>query len=211
MFVDEGLGLPTGHAFVFGAALLKPASRGKVFLRSLLPSAKPHIVHGYFTDPADRQTMTRALGVLANIAAQPALTAHRRAPMRVPASGSDADIWEFIKRECQTLYHPKHVRYRLGGRPAATGARPGGAARGGRFRHAHGDQGEHQRTDHHDRGKGSRPDPLRLNLASCWQAPPRQRPAILVRKQPLSRSRTAAVPSPRPLTTDMGRRRPAGP
>jgi choline dehydrogenase-like flavoprotein len=106
MFVDEGLGLPTGHAFVFGAALLTPASRGKVFLRSLLPSAKPHIVHGYFTDPADRQTMTRALGVLANIAAQPALTAHRRAPMRVPASDSDVGIWEFIKRECQTLYHP---------------------------------------------------------------------------------------------------------
>jgi choline dehydrogenase-like flavoprotein len=106
MFVDEGLGLPTGHAFVFGAVVLKPASRGKVFLRSLLPSAKPHIVHGYFTDPADRQTMTRALGVLANIAAQPALATHRRAPMRVPASDSDADIWEFIKRECQTLYHP---------------------------------------------------------------------------------------------------------
>ena len=106
MFVDEGLGLPTGHAFVFGAALLKPASRGKVFLRSLLPSAKPHIVHGYFTDPADRETMTRALGVMADIAAQPALAAHCRAPMRVPASDSDADIWEFIKRECQTLYHP---------------------------------------------------------------------------------------------------------
>ena len=106
MFIDEGLGLPTDHAFVFGAAVLKPASRGKIFLRSLLPTAKPHIVHGYFTDPADRETMIRALGVLAGIAAQPALAAHRRAAMRVPASDSDADLWEFIKRECQTLYHP---------------------------------------------------------------------------------------------------------
>jgi choline dehydrogenase-like flavoprotein len=50
--------------------------------------------------------MTRALGVLTDIAAQPALAAHRRTAMRVPASDSDADIWEFIKRECQTLYHP---------------------------------------------------------------------------------------------------------
>jgi choline dehydrogenase-like flavoprotein len=106
MFVDEGLGLPTDHAFGFGAALLTPASRGKVFLRSLLPSAKPHIVHGYFSDQADRETMTRALRVLADIATQPALAPHRRAEMRVPASGSDADLWEFIKRECQTLYHP---------------------------------------------------------------------------------------------------------
>ena len=106
MFVDEGLGLPTDHAFGFGAAVLKPASRGKVYLRSLLPSAKPHIMHGYFSDQADRQTMTRALRVLAEIAAQPALAPHRRAVMRVPDSDSDADIWEFIKRECQTLYHP---------------------------------------------------------------------------------------------------------
>lgn len=106
MFVDEGLGLPTDHGFGFGAAVLKPASRGKVYLRSLLPSAKPHIVHGYFTDPADRETMTRALRVLADIGAQSALASHHRADMRVPASDSDADIWEFIKRECQTLYHP---------------------------------------------------------------------------------------------------------
>jgi choline dehydrogenase-like flavoprotein len=106
MFIDEGLGLPTDHGFGFGAVVLKPASRGKVFLRSLLPSAKPHIVHGYFTDPADRETMMRAMRVLADIAAQPALAAHRRAPMRVPESDSDADVWEFIKRECQTLYHP---------------------------------------------------------------------------------------------------------
>ncbi len=106
MFVDEGLGLPTDHGFGFGAALLNPASRGKIFLRSLLPSAKPHIVHGYFTDPADRAAMTRALRILADIGAQPALAPHRRADMRVPESDSDADLWEFIKRECQTLYHP---------------------------------------------------------------------------------------------------------
>jgi choline dehydrogenase-like flavoprotein len=106
MFVDEGLGLPTDHGFGFGAVVLQPASRGKVYLRSLLPSAKPHIVHGYFTDPADRETMTRALRALADIGAQPALAAHRRADMRVPAPDGDADIWEFIKRECQTLYHP---------------------------------------------------------------------------------------------------------
>jgi choline dehydrogenase-like flavoprotein len=106
MFVDEGLGLPTDHGFGFGACVLKPASRGKVFLRSLLPSAKPHIVHGYFTDPADRQTMIRAVRALAEIGAQAALAPHRRAVFRAPESDSDTDIWEFIKRECQTLYHP---------------------------------------------------------------------------------------------------------
>jgi choline dehydrogenase-like flavoprotein len=31
---------------------------------------------------------------------------HQRAPLRVPTSDGDADIWDFIQRECQTLYHP---------------------------------------------------------------------------------------------------------
>jgi choline dehydrogenase len=106
MFIDEGLALPTDHAFIFGAAVLKPVSRGKVFLRSLLPSAKPHIVHGYFTAAEDRATMTRAVRMLIDIAARPALVSHERAPLRVPTSDGDADIWDFIQRECQTLYHP---------------------------------------------------------------------------------------------------------
>lgn len=106
MYLDEGLGLPTDHGFGFGACVLRPASRGKVFLRSLLPSAKPHVVHGYLKDPADIQTMTRALRILADIGAQPALAPHRRADLRVPASSSDADLHEYMKRECQTLYHP---------------------------------------------------------------------------------------------------------
>ncbi len=57
----------------------------------------------------------------------------------------------------------QHLRYRLRGRPAAAGARPGRAARGGRLRHAHRDQREHQRAHHHDRRTGGRPDPLRLS------------------------------------------------
>ena len=106
MYIDEGLGLPTDHAWAVGACLLTPASRGKIFLRSLLPSAKPHIVHGYFTDPADRQTAIRAMRVVMDIVTQPALAAHKRADFRAPASDSDADLFEFIKRECHTLYHP---------------------------------------------------------------------------------------------------------
>src|SRR5260221_10902272 len=79
MFIDEGLGLPTDHGFGFGACVLQPASRGMAIHPSLLPNAKPHIVHGYFTDPADRETMIKAVRVLTHIAPQPALAPHRRA------------------------------------------------------------------------------------------------------------------------------------
>jgi choline dehydrogenase-like flavoprotein len=106
MFLDEGMALPTDHAFVFGAVVLRPTSRGKVYLRSLVPSAKPHIVHGYLTTEQDRATMLGAMRMLLDIAEQPALRAHRRADLRVPRSGDDADLLDFVQRELQTLYHP---------------------------------------------------------------------------------------------------------
>ncbi|MGH3609991.1 MAG: GMC family oxidoreductase, partial [Pseudonocardiaceae bacterium] len=106
MFIDEGLALPTEDAFVVGVSPLRPTSRGKVFLRSLLPSAKPHILHGYFTTEEDRDTTIRAVGTLLEIAEQPALTEHRRDVLRIPASGSDVDILDYIQRHTQTLYHP---------------------------------------------------------------------------------------------------------
>ncbi len=106
MFVDEGLALPVAHAFVFGACLLRPTSRGKVFLRSLLPSAKPHILHNYFTTEEDRQTTIQAVRKLLEIAEQPALTRHRRGALRVPASDSDADILDYVQRHTQTPLAP---------------------------------------------------------------------------------------------------------
>ena len=106
MFVDEGLALPAQHAYTFGAAVLRPTSRGKVFLRSLLPTAQPHIVHGYLTTDQDRAAFCRALRVLLEIAAQPALARVRRGELRVPASDRDDDLLGFVQRHCHTLYHP---------------------------------------------------------------------------------------------------------
>jgi choline dehydrogenase-like flavoprotein len=106
MFVDEGLALPAQHAYTFGAAVLRPSSRGKVFLRSLLPTAQPHIVHGYLTTEQDRAALLRAMRVLLEIAAQPALARVRRGELRVPASDGDADLLDFLQRHCHTLYHP---------------------------------------------------------------------------------------------------------
>jgi choline dehydrogenase len=105
-FVDEGLGQPAGHALMLGAAVLTPASRGKVSLRGLLPSAKPRIAQRYFSNPADKETMMRAVLAAADIARQPALARHCQGPMRAPVSDRKADLMRFIRRESQTHYHP---------------------------------------------------------------------------------------------------------
>ncbi|MFF8934643.1 GMC family oxidoreductase [Streptomyces paradoxus] len=106
MFHEEGISPVSDHAFMFGAVVLAPTSRGKVSLRSALPSAKPRVLHNYLTTEEDRATMIRALRMLLDIAAQPSLAKHRRADFRVPRSTDDAGLLDFARRELQTLYHP---------------------------------------------------------------------------------------------------------
>ncbi|REK88067.1 choline dehydrogenase [Streptomyces inhibens] len=106
MFHEEGISPVFDHAFMFGAVLLTPTSRGKVSLRSAIPSAKPHILHNYLTTEEDRATMVRAVRILLDIADQPSLRKHRRADFRVPDSLTDAGLLDFARRELQTLYHP---------------------------------------------------------------------------------------------------------
>lgn len=104
--VDDGLVIPPEDGFGFSTCLLRPTSRGKVSLRSLLPSAKPQIVHGYLTTEEDREATIRAVHNLLEIAEQPALTTHRRGVLRTPASDSDADILDYIQRHTLPSYHP---------------------------------------------------------------------------------------------------------
>ncbi|MGW1377535.1 GMC family oxidoreductase [Streptomyces sp. NPDC002446] len=106
MFHEEGIGPVFDHAFMVGAALLTPTSRGKVSLRSTMPSAQPHILHNYLATEEDRTTMVRALRMLLDIADRPSLRKHRRADFRVPESLTDAGLLDFARCELQTLYHP---------------------------------------------------------------------------------------------------------
>lgn len=106
MFHEEGISPVTDHAFMFGAALVAPTSRGKVSLRSAIPSAKPHILHNYLGTEEDRGTAVRALRLLLDIADRPSLRKHRRADFRVPRATDEAGLLEFARRELQTLYHP---------------------------------------------------------------------------------------------------------
>jgi choline dehydrogenase len=94
------------HGVSVSACVLKPRSRGKVALRNASPFSKPAIVHNYYAEPDDRRSMIEGIRACLKLAAQPAMRAHITEPYRAPKSESEADIWEYLQRYTQTIFHP---------------------------------------------------------------------------------------------------------
>jgi choline dehydrogenase len=103
---EEFLGVPFDDAYTFGPAVVKPASRGKVTLRSPVPHARPRILHNYLDAEEDRRSMIE--GVRLNFAIHEArpLREWRRADFLVPKSDAEDDIMDFVQRRAHTVYHP---------------------------------------------------------------------------------------------------------
>ncbi len=106
MFVDTGLGIPTGHAVSFGPSMITPRSRGYVSLGSEDPTTKPRIVHNYFDEPQDLADAVIALRKALELGRQKALSDYTTTPFRPPASESDADLGDYIRRYTHSIFHP---------------------------------------------------------------------------------------------------------
>jgi choline dehydrogenase len=106
MFYDEGLTAPADSGYCFGPVVIHPTSRGRVMLRAPLPDSKPRVLCNFLTTEEDRASMLAGLRMALDIASQPALKAVERGPFSVPASDSEADLWAFIERASQSVYHP---------------------------------------------------------------------------------------------------------
>ena len=109
-FLDEGLGVMSGHAVTMGAILLQPKSRGQITLRSADIGDKPVIDPRYFSDPdgLDRATMMTGLRACAKLADAPALKQLLGAIERpLNAEQLDEETLERAIENCShTLYHP---------------------------------------------------------------------------------------------------------
>jgi choline dehydrogenase len=105
-FFDEGLTPPPDNGYAFGPVIIKPTSRGKVGLRTPMADSKPTVLTNFLTTEEDRASMLEGVRIALEIASQPALRAIEREPLSVPASGSEADIFDWARRASQTVYHP---------------------------------------------------------------------------------------------------------
>ena len=106
MFFDEGLTAPGDHGYCFGPVVVKPASRGRVTLRTPMADSKPKVVCNFLTTEEDRATALAGVRIALDIAGQAALKAVEREPFSVPESDSDDDIMAWARRASQTVYHP---------------------------------------------------------------------------------------------------------
>ena len=106
-FLYHGFDNPKAHGFTLGVILLRPASRGRLQLRSADPLAAPIIRPNYFAEAQDLQTMVAGIKAARQIAQSTPLTPYRGVEtVPGPAATDDAAIGDEIRRRFQSLYHP---------------------------------------------------------------------------------------------------------
>lgn len=108
----ERIGYPTipdGYAFCMTPNIPRSRSRGRVFLTSADPAAKPALDFRYFTDPEGYDAATLVAGIrAARKVAQQSPFKERLAEEVAPgpAVQSDEDISRYARSVAHTVYHP---------------------------------------------------------------------------------------------------------
>ena len=102
----RGLFTPMRPGFVLHICHLRPASRGRVLLRSADPLAPPRIEAGYFNEEKELEALVRGIRIGRQILAQPAMQAFQGGEESPgPALASDDDLRDWVRQHVETVYH----------------------------------------------------------------------------------------------------------
>ncbi|WP_205695551.1 GMC family oxidoreductase [Conexibacter sp. SYSU D00693] len=106
-FEDHGRETFDGHAVVIAPVLVSPKARGRVWLRSSDPTAKPRILTNSLSEPEDLASMVAGVELAREIASQSPL---KDVVVREIKPGPDAttreDLEADIRRRLMLIYHP---------------------------------------------------------------------------------------------------------
>ncbi|MFT5721694.1 MAG: choline dehydrogenase [Motiliproteus sp.] len=96
-----------GHGFQLHVGPNKPQSRGRVWIKSADPEAKPGIIFNYISTDQDRQDWRDCIRLSREILNQPAMDAYRGAEIQPGVEvQSDAQIDTWVKANVESAYHP---------------------------------------------------------------------------------------------------------
>ena len=104
---DHARKLHFGHGFSCHVCVLRPHSRGEVFLQSADPLAAPGIDPKFLADDRDLQTLIRGAKMTREVMNAPALKPYIHKELFGTRDGmSDADWEQHIRNRADTVYHP---------------------------------------------------------------------------------------------------------
>jgi choline dehydrogenase-like flavoprotein len=103
---SHGRRLHARRGFSTHVCVLRPRSAGTLTLASRDPLAAPLIDPGFYTDPADLETMVKGFRIARGISQSPLLDPHRGREMFTAGVDSDDEIRAVLRRRSDTIYHP---------------------------------------------------------------------------------------------------------
>jgi choline dehydrogenase len=95
------------HAYMTHADIMRPTSRGRLWLRSADPLDKPRMVFNYLQTQHDIDCLTAAVRLIRELHAQPVLARYSGAELAPgPHVRTDAQIVDWLRDNTDTSYHP---------------------------------------------------------------------------------------------------------
>ncbi len=103
---DHGRKLHLGHGYSCHVCVLRPKSRGSLWLKSADPSAPPAIDPAFLKDDRDMDTLVRGAKMMTQIMEAPAFDEVRGKPFYVAGTTDTEELKADIRARADTQYHP---------------------------------------------------------------------------------------------------------
>jgi len=106
MVDDHGRKLHWGHGYSCHVCVLRPKSRGRLWLNSAAPEAPPAIDPAFLTDERDMDTLVRGAKIMTQIMEAPAFDAVKGKPRYEAGTTDTEELKADIRARADTQYHP---------------------------------------------------------------------------------------------------------
>jgi len=106
MVDDHGRKLHWGHGYSCHVCVLRPKSRGAVWLKSADPEAPPAIDPAFLRDERDMEKLVRGAHIMTQILESPAFDEIKGKPLYVAGTTDTDEIKADIRARADTQYHP---------------------------------------------------------------------------------------------------------